>query len=342
MLTHYHFSFLIIISLFSMALTQSFPFSYYYNNSMDLIEFSPSDINSLSTFNIKVNETVISPNPSSTSSNTFSYFSSQLLTDENLVDSYESSQINGTLTIEYYSIKVNDSPLTLIKTYFDNIKEGTITEIIIDFFSEENIIEKKVLPEKYFINDILEVEQNKYISRDAFERRGSKVYETFGFEIIAKNDTGNNFFSDDFILKKIILLNYRKNKLNYLADLSGNFYENTNKTETDNYDSLDKFYDKEDWEIIKKRYDFDLENLPENFDLILTLDILDKEGKEKGEKVVVVKKGFQYPNFKVEEPNPNQMLFITSLCGALLAIVVGAVFASFTICSETVLNMNEK
>lgn len=325
-------NFLSFLFLISLPLILSQDFSFFYQNDKDILEFSTYD--ETASFSLKVKNREILPNFSDTSTppsiNTFSYFPSDILTPSNKISSYKSKQINGTFSIEYFEIKINDSPYTLIKAFFDTYKGERITEIIIDSFTEENAKEKRIFPKKYE-NDFI-IRQNRLVSKDAYERRNSKIYETFGFEFISPNKSNEGGFFD-YRLEKIILVNYRKKKLNYLANLSADIYENKDKDQNEYYDNYnnENNYDEEENEKIKKRFDFNLENLPENFDLIINLEILDKDGKETGEKIMLVQKGFNYPNYKVEDANPNKNMFIISLCSIGLAMILSLVFSIITI-----------
>ena len=56
-----------------------------------------------------------------------------------------------------------------------------------------------------------------------------------------------------------------------------------------------------------------MRNLPENFDLYITLDLYDESWEAKDEKVLVVQKEFNYPNYKIEDSNPNKTMLIVSI-----------------------------
>ena len=63
-----------------------------------------------------------------------------------------------------------------------------------------------------------------------------------------------------------------------------------------------------------------MRNLPEKFDLHITLDLYDENWKDMDEKILIVGKDFEYPNYKIEGTNPNKTIFIVSL------IFIGIVF----------------
>ena len=86
-------------------------------------------------------------------------------------------------------------------------------------------------------------------------------------------------------------------KLNYLANLSYNLHKQTDNS-----------------------FDIHLKDMPEDFDLYITLDLYDENGEAKDEKVLLVEKEFNYPNYKIESSNPNKKLFIISI------IVIGITF----------------
>ena len=125
--------------------------------------------------------------------------------------------------------------------------------------------------------------QNKDSSVKGKEKRDTIIYDTFGFNVRSKSVL-------NFKISKILLVNFRKNKLNYLANLSYNIRKQTNNA-----------------------FDIHLRNLPENFDLYITLDLYDENWEAKDEKVLVVQKEFNYPNYKIEDSNLNKTMLIVSI-----------------------------
>ena len=65
-----------------------------------------------------------------------------------------------------------------------------------------------------------------------------------------------------------------------------------------------------------------LKNLPEDFDLLITLDLYNNNWKETGQKVLVVQKEFNYPNYRIEEPNPNRTMLIISISFIIIAFII--------------------
>ena len=224
----------------------------------------------------------------------------KLLNSSNKEKEYFSSAKKNRFKMEYFSCPISSistTPFTLIRASF-NITEPintTVKEVIMDLHNKED--KKLVFPNKYF-NEFI-VEQNKSACNDGRKRRNTIIYDTFGFNIKSKN----NF---NFKIAKIILVNFRKGKLNYLANLSGN----VQKTYIDDNNVFDIY----------------LKNLPENFDLYITLEIFDKNWETTGEKILVVQKDFKYPNYRVESVNPNHKMFIISLTFIIIAFILTVVF----------------
>ena len=228
-----------------------------------------------------------------------------LINSSNKTMDYFSSAKKNKFKIEYYSCpiySISPYPITLIKVSFNTTKEETkeqytVKEIIMDLSYTEN--KTLVFPNRYY--DEFNIEQNKMASNYARKNRNTIIYDTFGFNIKSKN---NLYFK----IAKILLVNFRKNKLNYLANLSGEV-QNT-------YDENNNIFD------------IYLKNMPEVFDLYITLELFDNNYvNTTGEKVLVVLKDFKYPNYRLEEANPNKKMFIIALTFIFIAFVISFVFA---------------
>ena len=256
----------------------SIDYGFYYDNSKEEILFNL--------------ENTFSPN--------LAYKENDLLTPSNIRKDYYSSAKRNKFKIEYYSCpiySVSSSPITLIKASFNvsTPERLTIKEIIMDLYDiEEKTI---IFPKKY--NDEFSIQANKTASNHARKKRNTIIYDTFGFKIISKSNY-------NFKIAKLLLVNFRKKKLNYLANLSRNVQNNT-----DNSSNI---------------FDIYLENLPENFDLYITLELYDKNWKDIGEKILVVQKDFNYPNYRIEEPNPNKTFFIFAIVFILIALIIIIIF----------------
>lgn len=231
------------------------------------------------------------------------YSENDLLTPSNIQKNYYSSAKRNKFKIEYYLCpiySISSSPISLIKASFNitTPERMTIKEVIMDLYE---IDEKKIIfPKKY--NDEFSIQANKSASNYARKKRNTIIYDTFGFKIISKNNY-------NFKIAKLLLVNFRKKKLNYLANLSGNVQNNT-----DNYNNSNNIFD------------IYLENLPENFDLYITLELYDKNWNNTGEKILVVQKDFNYPNYRVEEANPNKAFFIFAIVFILIALIITIIF----------------
>ena len=230
-------------------------------------------------------------------------FTNQSFLENNLLNSktlrkhyYSSAGNNNQLEIGYYSCDLTSSlnmTLDLIKVTYNLTEHENvmIKEVILDM----DKITGNTFPQKY--SDEFTVTQNKEASLKGKKKRDSLIYDTFGFNVKSKNNL-------NFKISKILLVNFRKNKLNYLANLSYNirqYYSNTT-------------------------FDIYLRDLPQKFDLYITLDLCDENWKEKGEKVLIVKKDFNYPNFRIEELNPNKTMLIISITFVLIAFVLTILF----------------
>lgn len=231
---------------------------------------------------------------------TLTYPESQLLTSSNKQNEYFSSAAKNRFKIEYYTCSLNtisSSPLSLIKVTF-NITEPekiTVKEIVMNLYDEEN--KKLVFPKKYY--DEFTIEQNKTSSNDGRKNRSTIIYDTFGFTIKSKNNL-------NFKIVKLLLINFRKKKLNYLANLSDNVlktYDNDNNT-----------------------FNIYLKNMPEDFDLYITLEIFDKTWETTNEKILIVQRDFNYPNYKIENDNPNKNFWIISLSFIIIAFILTLIF----------------
>ena len=156
---------------------------------------------------------------------------------------------------------------------------------------------KLIFPDKY--NDEFTIEQNRQASNDGRKNRDTLIYDTFGFNIKSKNNL-------NFKIAKILLVNFRKKKVNYLANLSSDVKNTYNDD--------------------KNIFDIHLKNMPEDFDLYITLDMFNKNWEAIGEKILIVQKDFNYPNFRVENANPNKKMFIISLTFILIAFILTVIF----------------
>ena len=223
-----------------------------------------------------------------------------LLTPSKKVKEYFSSAKKNKFFIEYYSCLISllsSSPLSLVRVSF-NITEPrkeTIKEVIMDLYSSNQ--SKLIFPDKY--NDEFTIEQNRQASNDGRKNRDTLIYDTFGFNIKSKNNL-------NFKIAKILLVNFRKKKVNYLANLSR--------------DVKNTYHDD------KNIFEIHLKDMPEDFDLYITLDMFNKNWEAIGEKILIVQKDFNYPNFRVENANPNKKMFIISLTFILIALILTVIF----------------
>ena len=267
---------LLFISLF--LGTYSSNYGFFYDNPNEEILFN--------TNRSKISNTIFPEN--------------NLLTPSKKVKEYFSSAKKNKFFIEYYSCLISllsSSPLSLVRVSF-NITEPrkeTIKEVIMDLYSSNQ--SKLIFPDKY--NDEFTIEQNRQASNDGRKNRDTLIYDTFGFNIKSKNNL-------NFKIAKILLVNFRKKKVNYLANLSR--------------DVKNTYHDD------KNIFDIHLKDMPEDFDLYITLDMFNKNWEAIGEKILIVQKDFNYPNFRVENANPNKKMFIISLTFILIALILTVIF----------------
>ena len=267
---------LLFISLF--LGTYSSNYGFFYDNPNEEILFN--------TNRSKISNTIFPEN--------------NLLTPSKKVKEYFSSAKKNKFFIEYYSCLISllsSSPLSLVRVSF-NITEPrkeTIKEVIMDLYSSNQ--SKLIFPDKY--NDEFTIEQNRQASNDGRKNRDTLIYDTFGFNIKSKNNL-------NFKIAKILLVNFRKKKVNYLANLSR--------------DVKNTYHDD------KNIFEIHLKDMPEDFDLYITLDMFNKNWEAIGEKILIVQKDFNYPNFRVENANPNKKMFIISLTFILIALILTVIF----------------
>ena len=267
---------LLFISLF--LGTYSSNYGFFYDNPNEEILFNKN--------RSKISNTIFPEN--------------NLLTPSKKVKEYFSSAKKNKFFIEYYSCLISllsSSPLSLVRVSF-NITEPrkeTIKEVIMDLYSSNQ--SKLIFPDKY--NDEFTIEQNRQASNDGRKNRDTLIYDTFGFNIKSKNNL-------NFKIAKILLVNFRKKKVNYLANLSR--------------DVKNTYHDD------KNIFDIHLKDMPEDFDLYITLDMFNKNWEAIGEKILIVQKDFNYPNFRVENANPNKKMFIISLTFILIALILTVIF----------------
>jgi len=262
------------IILFSVLILFTFinpkDFGYYYDNTQGKIYLSAGN-------NELTNQT---------------FLENTLITSKNLKHHYYSSAGSNKFDIEYYSCSIPslfNNTIGLIKVQYNlpEFENILIKEIILDM----NTIPYNILPQKY--ENEFTVTQNKEASVKGKQKRDTIIYDTFGFNVRSKNNL-------NFKISKILLVNFRKDKLNYLANLSYNIRK---------YSSNNTF-------------DIYLRNLPQKFDLHITLDLYDENWKDMDEKILVVRKDFKYPNYKIEGSNPNKTMFIISIIFIGIAFIL--------------------
>jgi len=263
--------------------------SFYYSeeeNIISIIDFSP-DFSSI----LKYGET----SEILTTSNN-KYELSRILTNENLKDEYKSKHIDGEFLIKYYDINIDEVNFNFISLFYF-VSDVEFKDII---FEPKNSKKFNVFPESFEKN--FEFNQEKTLADSSRKRRNKKISETYSFSI--KKMKNCRF-------EKISLFNYRKKKVDYIADLTSNLY---NYVELSN-ENIDY-------------YDFWLENLPEKFNLQITYALTDDDGNYLDKKILIIIKDIKYPNFKeVKKYNPNykmiiSVIIVSSVCLLATFIII--------------------
>ena len=222
------------------------------------------------------------------------FLQTKLLKQENLKKQYYSSADNSKFDIKYYECNISslsNKTLELIKVEYNltEPEDSRMTEVLLNL----DILSENVYPRKY--KDEFFISQNNKGANKARIKRDTIIYDTFCFNIESKNKL-------NFKIVKILLVNFRKDKLNYLANLSYNVHKGTNNV-----------------------FDIYLKNLPEDFDLLVTLDVYNKYNN-KSEKVLLVRKNFEYPNYRIDESNPNKTMIIISITFICIAFILILIF----------------
>ena len=262
-----------LLILIIITFINSNKFGYYYDNSQGKIYINLENYDSI--------------NPP--------FLENNLLNSKSRQQQYYSSAGSNRFKIEYYSCNIPsvlNASLGLIKVEYnltDN-EDVMIKEVILNM----ETIDGNIFPRQYE-NEFI-VTQNKEASIKGKKKRDTIIYDTFGFNVQSLNNL-------NFKISKLLLVNFRKGKLNYLANLFYNLHK---------YPSNNTF-------------NIYLRNLPEKFDLYITLDLYDENWEDMNEKILVVEEDFKYPNYKVEGTNPNKTMFIIALTFICIAFILTAI-----------------
>lgn len=211
-----------------------------------------------------------------------------ILTEENKSLDYVSKAQNGLFNIAYYSVFLNNNLFNFIHISY-SANELNFREVIIqDPNDERDLI---TYPSSY--QNKITVEKCPRCSVSRSKREKKSLSDVFGLKI---SNADNGGFSVD----KIYLVSYNKEKVVYFADMTSLIEDKEPESE-------------------EKELDFYLENMPERFDLHMTLSM-----KETKEKVLVVKRRLKNPEYGAEKGNPNYNLLIVS--GSILGVAFGITF----------------
>lgn len=225
---------------------------------------------------------------------------SSLMTQDNMVKDYTSKAEDGTFTIQYHEITLNETVVNLINvTYYAS--STLFNEILFDVPSDKEsyVTYPNGLEEEFIIGKCVKC------STEGGKRRKKKVSDIFGFSF----ETSENIEGE---IEKVFLVANHKNKLAYYADMSSLMYR---------YDANQITLSEE--ESSKLFYDFYLEEMPEKFDLIITYSVKENiESDLAGKKILIVKKDIKHPDFGVNKENPNFTMFIVSMSLISVALVL--------------------
>jgi hypothetical protein len=157
----------------------------------------------------------------------------------------------------------------------------------------------------------MKVIQCKQCSSDGSKLLKKSISDIYGFEFVSNG--GNT------VIEKVVLVakDYKKKKVTYYADVTSLLYEQTSG--------------KSD----KRKFYFYLMNLPFNFDLHFTINILNNDTNSddtntnmnnantySDTKVLLIHQNIEYPNYSVEKPNPNYTMFIATISISSIAMLM--------------------
>ena len=317
---------LIVVMLCSCAMC--FNYAFYYNENSQQI--SIFNYNALSNNNNNVDSSSsflsISKPSSSSSDNSFpltayqtDFNSSTLLTEDNLINSYSSKVKDGTFHIEYYSLYIDSTEINLLNisyyasnTYFHDILFELPSHVESDKAS-------LYYPSNAVVSNEMKVIQCKQCSSDGSKLLKKSISDIYGFEFMSN---GSNT-----VIEKVVLVakDYKKKKVTYYADVTSLLYEQTSG--------------KSD----KRKFYFYLMNLPFNFDLHFTINILNNntnsddssnantntnmnnDNTYSDKKVLLIHQNIEYPNYTVEKPNPNYTMFIATISISSIAMLMSII-----------------
>ena len=224
---------------------------------------------------------------------------SSLMTQDNMVKDYTSKAEDGTFTIQYHEISINETVVNLINvTYYAS--STLFNEILFEVPSDK----ESYVTYPYGLEDEFVIEKCAKCSTEGGKRRKKKVSDIFGFSFEASENIEGE-------IEKVFLVANHKNKLAYYADMTSLMYR---------YDANQITLSEESTRMF---YDFYLEEMPEKFDLIITYSVKEKiESDLAGKKILIVKKDVKHPDFGVNKENPNFTMFIVSMSLISVALVL--------------------
>lgn len=224
---------------------------------------------------------------------------SSLMTQDNMVKDYTSKAEDGTFTIQYHEISINETVVNLINvTYYAS--STLFNEILFEVPSDK----ESYVTYPYGLEDEFVIEKCAKCSTEGGKRRKKKVSDIFGFSFEASENIEGE-------IEKVFLVANHKNKLAYYADMTSLIYR---------YDANQITLSEESSKMF---YDFYLEEMPEKFDLIITYSVKEKiESDLAGKKILIVKKDVKHPDFGVNKENPNFTMFIVSMSLISVALVL--------------------
>lgn len=311
---------LIVVMLCSC--TMCFNYAFYYNaNSQQISIFNYNALSNNNNNDDTSSSSLYLSKPSSSSSSSEHSFpltayqtdfnTSTLLTEDTLINSYSSKVKDGTFQIEYYSLYIDSTEINLLNisyyasnTYFHDILFELPSHV-------ESAKASLYYPSNIVVSNEMKVIQCKQCSSDGSKLLKKSISDIYGFEFASN---GSNT-----VIEKVVLVakDYKKKKVTYYADVTSLLYEQTSG--------------KSD----KRKFYFYLMNLPFNFDLHFTINILNNDTNSddtntnmnnantySDTKVLLIHQNIEYPNYSVEKPNPNYTMFIATISISSIAMLM--------------------
>ena len=284
-----------ILLLFFIDLILTLDVQFYYNTSEDKVEMSLPETDG---------ETILysGKNQYKIKNELLRFKTGELLNSETSKEKYKTKAKNGVFFFDFYELKYNETLVELVKISWG---EGDLkfSEVVISAETEE---ECDCFPDSK--GSFFKIKQSKEASKLGSIERKVSISDTYGFSIEPKFAFGK--------INKILLLHKRKGKYDYFTDVTDVCFRTFNESVSIPAKNV----------LISKieYFNFNLISLPESFELHITIEVTDDKGKntEKDGRILYVIKEINYPNFTVEDANPNKIMFVVSVSVIGVAFVL--------------------